>query len=224
MIIFEDLCLSGYDTLRSRPLTEKELHMVYQKLAKLHAVSFVLGQSEDHECVTKYDAGIFSTWKALTFDFISSGIKNFIDLLARHDEFEIYLEKVKVMEKEMFKMCHALYKAYKLPANSKDIFVLNHGDFHMKNLMFKFDDKDQAEDLIMVDYQISCYAPMNIDLIYSQFMMMQPEFRLRRNEFMHYYFREFLRIVKKLDYSAELPLYSDFQIANLKYRHFCKCG
>ncbi|KNC24661.1 hypothetical protein FF38_13554 [Lucilia cuprina] len=221
VIIFEDLCEIGYDTLRTRYLTEEELRMIYRKVAKLHAVTFMLGQSEtDHTYVTKYDEGIFCNSAIMEMDLMSGGIFKFIEMLAQHDKLKVYLEKVKAMQPEMNESCKALYNAYKLNSNQKEIFVLNHGDFHMKNLMFKFNCEQQAEDLIMVDYQICCYAPVTIDLIYSQYMMMCPEYRLRRNEFMQYYFGEFIRVLKKINYEGELPKYSDFQIANLRYRHF----
>ncbi|KAM7363920.1 uncharacterized protein ACRADG_000641 [Cochliomyia hominivorax] len=218
VLIFEDLCQAGYDILRTRYLSAEELQLIYRKVAKLHAVSYMLGQSEDHECVTKYNEGIFCNSAVMKMDFMSKGIFNFLDLLEKHPDLHIYLEKVKALQPEIAENCKQLYNAFKL--QSKDIFVLNHGDFHLKNLMFKFNSENLAEDLIMVDYQISCFAPVNIDLIYSQYMMMQPKFRLRRNEFMHYYFEEFLRVLKKIHFNGELPKYSDFQIANLKYRHF----
>ncbi|XP_037822894.1 uncharacterized protein LOC119611402 [Lucilia sericata] len=221
VIIFEDLCETGYDTLRTRYLTQEELHMIYRKVAKLHAVSFMLGQSEeDHVSVTKYEEGIFSSSAIMEMDFMSGGIFKFIEMLSQHKELKVYLDKVKAMQPDMHARCKALYNAYKLNKTQKEIFVLNHGDFHMKNLMFKFNSEQQAEDLIMVDYQICCFAPLSIDLIYSQYMMMSPEFRLRRNEFMQYYFTEFIRVLKKINYEGELPKYSDFQIANLRYRHF----
>ena len=183
----------------------------------------MLGLSEDHESVTQYDAGIFCDSVIMSLDLIAKGIFNFTDMLAKHKEFEVYLEKVKVLQPEINKTCKALYNAYKSNAGKDHIFVLNHGDFHMRNLMFKMDDNNQqAEDLIMVDYQISCFGPSNIDMIYSQYMIMSPELRLRRNEFMQYYFTEFVRMLKKINFEGTLPRYSEFQITSLKYRHFCK--
>ncbi|XP_023293691.2 uncharacterized protein LOC111676913 [Lucilia cuprina] len=220
VIIFEDLCEHGYDALRNRYLEEDEIKMIYRKIAKLHGVSYMLGRTAEHECVTKYEEGIFCNSTIMAMDIMSRGIKNFIDLLRQHKEFEIYLEKINEMEPEINQNCKDLYNAYKLKKNPNDIFVLNHGDFHMKNLMFKFNDKKQIEDVIMVDYQISCYAPSNIDLTYSQYMLLSPELRLRRNEIMHYYFEEFLSVLKKIKFQGTLPRYSDFQISSLKYRHF----
>ncbi|XP_023293695.2 uncharacterized protein LOC111676917 [Lucilia cuprina] len=220
VIILEDLCESDYDTVRGRYLTEDEVKAVYGKLAKLHAVSHMLGHSEDHECVTKYQDGLFSSTTIMSNDIIANGMSKFIDVLSKNQEFEKYLEKLQIMQPNMINKCKELYGAYEMNKDLDDIFFLNHGDFHMKNLMFKFNDEKQIEDLIMVDYQISCYAPSNIDLTYYQYMLLSPDLRLRRNEFMQFYFEEFLRILKKIDFKGKLPLYSDFQISALKYRHF----
>ncbi|XP_061392905.1 uncharacterized protein LOC133328351 [Musca vetustissima] len=221
VIIFEDLCSSGYDTIRSRLLNEDEIKAVYTKLAKLHAVSYMLAHSEQHELVTKYQYGILSVDSPQMELLMENGLRNFIDTLSCYDEFDVYFEKIKAMKDKINQNSKNLYRAHQQgQGNSGDIFVLNHGDFHMKNIMFRFNKKDQMEDCIMVDYQISCYAPSNVDLVYSQIMMLSPELRMRRHEFMQYYFTEFIRILKKIKYQGELPLYSDFQISGLKYRHF----
>lgn len=154
--------------------------------------------------------------------FMSEGIVNFMYMLSKDEELKAYLEKVKIMEPEMMQKCRNLYQAYKLNWDPNEIYVLNHGDFHMKNMMFKFNSDNLIEDLIMVDYQVSCYAPSTIDLAYSQYLIMSPEFRLKRNEFMYYYFEEFIAMLKKIKFAGKLPTYSDFQIAGLKYRHFGK--
>lgn len=196
--------------------------MVYRKIAKLHAASYMLGKSEDHKCVTKFQDGMFCTTAITEMDFMTQGIVSFVNALKKHKEFVKYLEKIEIMKSEMKQKCEELYKAYKLKNCNNEIMVLNHGDFHLRNMMFKLNNEQKIEDLIMVDYQLSCYAPSTIDLTYSQYLIMAPEMRLRRNEFMHYYFEEFLRVLKKLKFEGEMPRYSDFQIAALKYRHFGK--
>lgn len=208
--------------MRDRYLNEDEIKAVYRKIAKLHAVSYMLGHSEDHEGVTKYQDGIFSSSMVMQNELMANGINYFMDMLSKYEEFKIYYDKIKAMEPNLSKVCKALYTAYKLNKGKGDIFVLNHGDFHMKNLMFKFSKKNHLEDLIMVDYQISCYAPSNIDIVYSQYMMLSSELRLRRHELSQYYFEEFLKMLKKIRYEGELPVFSEFQIAGIKYRHFSK--
>ncbi|TMW48119.1 hypothetical protein DOY81_006792 [Sarcophaga bullata] len=221
LIIFEDLCQTGFDVVRGRQLTVDEMKMVYKKIAKMHAVTYMLGLSEEHEKVTKYQQGLFSNSTILTMDLIRNGIGYFIKFLEEHEELAAYLEKVKQMEPVMLNACCDLYNAFKLNQGQEDIFVLNHGDFHMKNLMFRFSaaENGQTDDVIFVDYQMSCYAPSSIDLIYTQYQMLSPDLRLQRHEFMLYYFEEFIRVLKKIGFQGKLPKYSDFQIALLRRRH-----
>ena len=201
------------------------MKMVYKKIAKMHAVTYMLGLSEQHEKVTKYQQGLFSNSTILSMDLIRNGIGYFIKFLAEHEEFALYLEKIKQMEPIMLDACCDLYNAFKLKQGQGDIFVLNHGDFHMKNLMFHFNatENSQTDDVIFVDFQMSCYAPSSIDLIYTQYQMLSPDLRLQRHEFMLYYFEEFIRVLKKIGFQGQLPKYSDFQISLLRHRHLGKC-
>ncbi|XP_073825379.1 uncharacterized protein [Musca autumnalis] len=224
ILIMEDLCELGYNTVRGRYLTEDELQLVYTKLAKIHAVSYMLGQSgeeQDHESVAQYQDGFMTISTPMMKDMMSYGVKHFMDLLTSREEFAIYVDKVKVTFNEMEAACKDLFNVYKMNGDKgDDIFVLNHGDFHMRNMMFKFNTEERIEDVMMVDYQISCYAPSCIDLIYSQFMLMSPELRMQRHRLMRFYFGEFVRILKKLNFNGKLPKYSQFQQSTLKYRHF----
>ena len=219
----EDLCEQGYEALRGRYPTETELKLIFRKISKLHAVSFMLGLSEEHEMVTQYQKGFFCSTAIMEMDIMHTGIVNFMNMLEKHAEFHVYLEKIKQIQPDIMQSCKDLYNAYNLKSrNPKDIFVLNHGDFHLRNMMFQLNDKQEAKDIMLLDYQISCYGPSVIDLTYSQYLLMSPEMRLRRNEFMQYYFTQFISILKKINFHGELPRYSDFQITSLKYRHFGK--
>ncbi|XP_073825429.1 uncharacterized protein [Musca autumnalis] len=220
VIIFEDLCELGYDTIRNRFLTDEEIKAVFRKVARLHAVSYMLGHSDDAELVTKYQDGFMNNSMPMLEHMITDSINNFIECLGKYEEFAVYHEKIVAMKDTLKRKCKDLYRAYAQNKGTGDIFVMIHGDFHLKNMMFKFSKKNKMEDLIMVDFQGSCYAPANIDMLYSQVMMMSSEMRMERNDYMLYYFEEFTRILKKIQFKGELPLYSDFQMANLKYRHF----
>lgn len=145
----EDLCVTGYTCVRERSLTEDEVRIVYQKLAKLHAVTYMLGHSENHSEVTHYQNGFFSVPGAEENPFMASGIKNFINMLSEHEDLNKYLPKIKALEPEMFKQCMELYKAYQ-NGGKDEIFVLNHGDFHAKNMMFQFNSKTELVDFLLV--------------------------------------------------------------------------
>uniref|UniRef100_A0A1I8Q303 CHK kinase-like domain-containing protein n=1 Tax=Stomoxys calcitrans TaxID=35570 RepID=A0A1I8Q303_STOCA len=220
VIIVEDLCTLGYDTVRGRYLNEEEIKMLYGKLAKLHAVSHMLGHSEDHECVTELQDGYKLFSLTVMEEIWTHGIEHFLNMLSSHEEFSIYYQKVKDMKDSIRPTMVDLYRAFTLKQGKGDIFVLNHGDFHLKNLMFKFNHQQQMEDVIMVDYQLSTYAPANVDLMYSEYLLLGPEMRSKRNEIRQYYFTEFIRILKKINYQGRLPKYSELQISALQYRQF----
>lgn len=229
VIIFEDLCESGYDTIRHRLLTEEDIKSVLVKLAKFHAASFVLANSEESQQVTKYQDHAFNISVDFVKDLFRNGIKHLLELLKSKAEFSLYYEKVKKIEPVLQQKCKELYDAYQLRAknadkgfNATDIFVLNHADFHMKNLMFKFNQSNQIEDVLMVDYQGCVFAPVAIDLFYCQYMILPPDLKPRRQEFMNFYFTQFLTMLEKLNYAGSYPNYSDLQILFLKYRHFGK--
>ncbi|XP_058988266.1 uncharacterized protein LOC101889389 [Musca domestica] len=166
IIILEDLCELGYDTIRGRLLNAAEVKAVYSKLAKIHAVSFMLGHTENHQVVTKFQDGFMSISIPLLKDLVTNGFNNFIDLMASYPEFEVYREKFETLQHDVLPLCKDLFNAF--INGEQGIFVLNHGDFHMKNLMFKFNKQSgEMEDVILLDYQASCFGPSNIDLLYS---------------------------------------------------------
>ena len=74
-----------------------------------------------------------------------------------------------------------------------------------------------------MDFQISTFSPSNVDLLYATTMLYDAEMRLKKRHFFsHYYFESFLKTLQKIGFEGELPKYSDFKIADLKYRSFSK--
>ncbi|XP_059219147.1 uncharacterized protein LOC106088263 [Stomoxys calcitrans] len=225
VIVLEDLCVEGYQTLRGRYLDDDEVKIVYGKLAKLHAVTYMLGHSEDQESVTKFQDGFKVYSLPMMKEMQKNGIKQFINMLSSHEDFKVYAEKFKAMENDLHSAYKNIFRAFALKGGDEEdaAFVLNHGDFHLKNLLFTLNNKQKVEDVQMVDFQLSSYAPSNLDLTYSQYLLLSSDQRMRRDEFMQYYFSEFVRILKKIQYQGELPKYSEFQMAALKYRHHSVC-
>lgn len=224
VLILEDLCELGYDTKRGGFLSSDELKAVFRKVSKLHAVSYMLGKSEQRDCITQYKECMFDLSGDMIKQMLDNGKVNFKKTLEKHDDLLKYMESFKSMESEIREKSTQLYHAAQNNNNADgDVFVLNHGDFHLKNMMFKYNaDTKNLDDVMFVDYQLCVFAPSNVDLIYSQYTMLSPEFRLDKHKWMRFYFDEFIATLKKLNYAGELPKYSRFQIGNLKYRHMSK--
>lgn len=83
--------------------------------------------------------------------------------------------------------------------------VLDHGDFHVKNLLFK-KNGHKIEDMFMLDFQISVLASPCVDLFYELYNMISDENRKnRRDEIIYFYHSEFTSTLKKLDFMGKIP-------------------
>lgn len=149
VIILEDLKEQGYEMMRNRHPTESEMKAIYRKLAKLHAASYVLGQSEDSEYITQHQNGMCGSELVLEHGIFKNGIGQFIEFLETQQEFQEYARKFQAMKYDILKKSHELFSVYK-NGKQNEILVLNHGDFHLRNLMFKFDENSQMQDFILV--------------------------------------------------------------------------
>lgn len=95
--------------------------------------------------------------------------------------------------------------------------VLNHGDFHMRNVMYKTKADGEIEDGIMYDFQISVFASPAIDLTYAMFCFLSQDNRInRRDEFIACYHQQFVETLKLFGYLKAPPSLLDLQIEMLK--------
>lgn len=148
VIVLEDLCAAGYDILRERLFNCNEVKQCLQKLAKWYAVSYKLATLSDPD-VTALQRGLFKNSGLVNSDYISDGIDAMIRALEVTGGFERFLPKLKLMAPQLIARCIAMNDAY---ANglTGPIHVLNHGDFHTKNIMVKQSDANTLEDLLFV--------------------------------------------------------------------------
>lgn len=100
-------------------------------------------------------------------------------------------------------------------------YSLCHGDFHLRNMLFKHNKTDGSlEDCQLVDFQMSNLTPISIDVIYSIYMLMGIEDRKNNyKELIGFYFNTLIETLKKIGYKGELPILDKFwkQLADHKY-------
>ncbi|CAD6997577.1 unnamed protein product [Ceratitis capitata] len=219
VIILEDLKEQGYEMMRNRHPTESEMKAIYRKLAKLHAASYVLGQSEDSEYITQHQNGMCGSELVLEHGIFKNGIGQFIEFLETQQEFQEYARKFQAMKYDILKKSHELFSVYK-NGKQNEILVLNHGDFHLRNLMFKFDENSQMQDFILFDFQLCVYAPPVIDLMYSEYIMCSSESRDKYDNFLRAYFEQFNETLRKINYKDKQLTYYGLKMSSLQYRHF----
>lgn len=94
--------------------------------------------------------------------------------------------------------------------------VLNHGDFHFKNVMYR-NNATKDEDLLLVDFQFPLWNTPAIDVLYLLNMNASTEVRVNhRDEIILFYYREFVQALKTIGHLGRIPTLLDLQVELLR--------
>ncbi|KAL7013976.1 hypothetical protein ACKWTF_015676 [Chironomus riparius] len=218
VIILEDVSTNGFDTEILTIHEDFELSkLVVKYLAKFHAATFYLQDEQ------KIDASIFNS---TIFQFSDMGkalsaqaYEHFTQMMPEWGGFDKFVEPIKHF-KEVF--LEKNMKTYSPSSGPGAWNVLNHGDFLMKNLMYKMKKEGEGvDDLMMLDFQICVYASPAIDLIYTLYNFVSDEDRLTRyDEILFTYHEQFVEALKKFGYLKQPPSLLDLQVEMLKNGNF----
>ncbi|KAH8267633.1 hypothetical protein KR018_010618 [Drosophila ironensis] len=223
VIIFEDLVPHGYAVIRDRQVTPEELKPVFSKLAKWHAVSMKF-LKEKPEFLEPFKYGLFDLPTFWSDPFVTTGMDNFIDMLDTVSELRKYKSHFEKIRGNYLKRLAFEMKEYYENRQPNGYYVLCHGDFHLRNMMFKNNrNTGTFEDVMLVDFQISNVCPISVDLTYSVYMLMEPEQRREMGkELINYYFSVLADTLKKIGYTGEMPTQAKLwdQIYRNKYYDF----
>lgn len=145
--------------------------------------------------------------------FITSGLTNFLELLDSRPEFAKYRPYFRNIANTYMNLFVDIVEEYRKNKQPNGYYVLCHGDFHLRNMMFKHNTSDQSiEDCMLIDYQICNICPITIDLIYATYMLLSPENRQHNlEELIEFYFSTFVQTLKQIGYKGELPNFAEFQ-------------
>ncbi|XP_034664622.1 uncharacterized protein LOC117898990 [Drosophila subobscura] len=220
VMIFEDLVPQGYTVIRDRPLREEELCRAFSKLAKWHAVSMKI-LNEQPDFLKEFQYGVGEMPHLMSDPFITTAMPPFIEMLERWPElrkYKPYFEKIKDTYLDTVK---CILQEYRKDPQADGYYVLCHGDFHLRNMMFRNNkETGDSEDVMLVDFQLSNTCPIAVDLIYSIHMLMEPEQRWNHGEkLINYYFSVLVDTLKKVGYKGAMPTQEKLwqQIYRLKY-------
>ncbi|XP_043064927.1 uncharacterized protein LOC122320731 [Drosophila ficusphila] len=220
VIIFEDLVEMGYAVVRNRWLMQEEICSAYSKLAKIHAISMKT-INERPEYLQEFKYGMCEMPGLMDSPLINAGMDPFIELLGSTPELKKYqphFEKIKLHFKNRIQEVMQEYRNNPQPG----YYVLCHGDFHSRNMMFKHNKETGCfEDCMLVDYQGCNVVPMAVDLMYSIYMLMGPEQRSQELESLFkYYFSVLLETLRKIGYKGEMPTPLMFWSEMKRHRYY----
>ncbi|XP_068157004.1 uncharacterized protein [Drosophila tropicalis] len=223
VLIFEDLLPLGYNLIRNRNATHEEVSCVYAKLATWHAASLKL-QNEQPEFLKEFKYGLFEMPNFKNDPFVTTGMAAFLKLLDEKPEFANYRPFFEKMKNNYIQHLEAIMTEYRTNRHPDGYYVLSHGDFHLGNMMYKYNKETGAvDDCMLVDFQICNLSPITIDLIYSLYTLMGPEDRLYNwDKLYEFYFKSLLANLKKIGYKGTYPTLDGFwkQIYRHKYFDF----
>lgn len=205
VIIFEDLVVKGYEVKRGSDATVEELKITLEKLAKWHAVSFKLLKEGpkvfEH---LKYDLTKLPNFT--TQDFMKTCLPDFIDLLGSVEGLKRYQKYFEPLRERLIQGWISVIREYEDNRKEDTYYVLCHGDYHLKNMMFK------DNEVMLVDFQLSYVGSMTNDIIYAIYMLFSPEDRRERyDELIYHYFEAFLKTLSTIGFKGKAPNYVEFR-------------
>lgn len=207
--MFDDLTVEKYEVVND-PLNFEQLKMVVDKIAKYHALSLVLierghKELEEHKMVFPEEMKqMFGTMVTIALQ-LASYVKTWPGYEDLGAKIESFCPK---MADKMFKLLtHDFTKYFR---------VLNHGDFHIRNLMFKRNSQGEPSEVIFLDFQMPNYNVPAFDFIGLLTTMGDAGVRQKENEVVKYYHRELLASLERFGFLGETPSVIDIKISLLR--------
>lgn len=200
LIVLEDVSPKGFYNSHNYSIEFKWGKCAFEVLGQLHALSMILHQQNKQ--LSEYQTGLFQ------FNLIGDGlfhmVQHMLPLIEKLKNVSGYQEYVPKLE-QITKDCNTtLLKTF--TANVEEGYnVLNHGDFHAKNMMFKNMDSEHPQ-ITLLDFQFSIWGSPAIDVLYAKYFIAQYE---NRDELVEVYYREFSSTLEKLHYSGKIPSFDD---------------
>lgn len=212
VMVFEDLSKQDY-VMKDTQLNLDESKMLYAKIGRWHAASMCLSEKIPAIKSLDYNLGVIMN------EEVAETWNNNIHILAKMCRdwpgYEHICERLDKLRKPLLKKLKEIYTV-----QDTNIYnVLNHGDCHYKNFMYKITD-GKTEDIMLLDYQISTWGTPAIDIIYSLYNSVSIETRdNHRNELLKFYYDEFVKALNMFGYSGRIPTMIDLRLEITKCGH-----
>ncbi|XP_011060316.1 PREDICTED: uncharacterized protein LOC105149531 [Acromyrmex echinatior] len=162
LLVIEDLASLGFRMAdRFSGLDLDHSLLAFRGLARFHAASVVLCEKNPKQ-KEMYTKGMFCNQHSLeTKSFFILAVKALADEIANWPEAKKYSKKIAKLSDHIYQIgidAHTLCE--------DEFNVINHGDCHIKNILFKYDYNGKPTDQIFVDFQMCIYASATLDLLY----------------------------------------------------------
>lgn len=138
ILIFQDIAPDDF-VMQHMPVPLEKTALVAQKLGKFHALSFYMNEERgESKVVQSFNEGMFGDHGGIgqEWDFVGPSHKVLCESV-RSWGMETLADKLVLLQPHVMEK---LNKVFSETSKSAGIKVLNHGDFHIRNLLFRYDD------------------------------------------------------------------------------------
>lgn len=142
ILIFKDIAPEGF-VMQHMPVPFKKASQIAQKLGKFHALSYFMIEERGEGVVATFEDGMFAENSTLSNEKATeNSLQVLSDKIKEWDQgLEMVANKIANVKPHLVRK---LTEQSKPKPKGQGINVLNHGDFHMRNLMFRNDDQDDS--------------------------------------------------------------------------------
>ncbi|XP_037030046.1 uncharacterized protein LOC119069927 [Bradysia coprophila] len=213
IIILKDLTIDGYFAPRTSFEDLEDAKQVIQRIAQFHAASFYLSGTNqmdfhDYKFTAYENEDIF-------YKLYNTSVNVFKEVLETWDGYQEFIPKIeRYMEQigEIGRKSHSINKA------NYGYNVLNHGDFHTRNLLVKLNSKQNLQQFCLIDYQLSIYCSPAIDLNYAASMLSRDENGdIPYDDVIVFYHQEFVKTLNTFGYTEPIPSLIDLNVELIRH-------
>ncbi|CRK88947.1 CLUMA_CG002639, isoform A [Clunio marinus] len=215
VLILKDVSGDGFAITQKPPEDYEVSKRIFRRLAKYHASTFFLANEKKYN----FEHFNFTMIKNPMMHGMFSQIFNaFCENAKAWDGFEKFIPHLENFKKDLIEKTGKVFTAN---TGEFSFNILNHADFHLKNILFKNKSDGSMEDFYIIDYQLCFYGTPAIDLIYALYYFVTPQNRLKyRAELIALYYEEFADSLKKFGYLKAPPSLIDLQVELLRNGSF----
>uniref|UniRef100_A0A182MCB7 CHK kinase-like domain-containing protein n=1 Tax=Anopheles culicifacies TaxID=139723 RepID=A0A182MCB7_9DIPT len=212
IIILEDLAPAGW---KGHDLIEsfEEAKPITTAIARFHAASFYLSKNKtDFE---SFQTDLFEKKHPVLEWMFGNNLKAFNEALRTWHGCERFVEP---FERAFADYCDRLHNIYSCKTTGRLYNVLNHGDFHAKNLLHQFNDESGGiVESRFLDFQACCWSTPAIDLYYLLNNIVHYKVKAaHKDDLIAFYHAEFTATLKAIGFLGYIPTMLDLQIELLR--------
>lgn len=218
VLVFDDLTQQDFGMVYE-PLDMDNIGVVLEKISKYHALSMVIGQSDNPKTVTQFVGSFDGEVMRPLFQAMMTQSQKLGKAVSSWPGLEQIGVQIQNNTDKYFDNFAAFYQS----AEVNSWKVLNHGDFHIRNMMFRKNEQGVVNDVTFLDFQIPLYISPGFDLAYMMNMIGNRDVRVeRRSEVIKRYHELLVKSLALYGFTGKVPSVIDVNIEMLKIAPFGK--